>query len=199
MSDVIAASNIAAQAFRMMQLAPISSFSDDSDQALDAAEQYPIALNMALGFFDWSFARITYSLPEIDTVPDGIVVSEDLPNLYALPGDLIKLRKVVDDDVNWRRDGEFVHADQPSNLVIRYTRAVDNEKLLPAEFQTYVAGQLAILLGPRWMRDKVKLRELKSDIAGLRQEAIDGDVYDASPSRTDDWPEQDDWAQRVVC
>lgn len=188
----IAASTIAAQAFRFLELSPISSFADDTPQARDASEQYPLALASCLSACDWSFASVLASLAQV--IP-GPTVAPDatLPYLYALPGDVVTLREVGDFNTRWRRDREGLRADQAAPLVIRYTGSIENEAALPATFQTAVALALAVLLAPRWLETQSKAEALKADAARLLKQAMREDARMASEARYDGTPDQGDW------
>ena len=89
----IAASTIAAQAFRFLELSPISSFEDASEQASSAREQYPFALAHCLQAVEWSFASVYAELPPAVPGP-GVATDPALPYLYAIPGDVIRLHEV---------------------------------------------------------------------------------------------------------
>jgi len=192
MATSIAAANISAQAFRMMELAPISSFADDSPQASDATEQYPIALGMCLEDYDWSFARRLVNLPPA-TLPSGIAVDVELPNTYALPGDFLILRHVVPECTLWRIDETLLRSDQTGSITIRYTRKIDDETRLPKVFQTAVSAQLAVLLMPRWVKSRTKKADLISEAGTLLQRARDNDRQSASAARYDGRNRQGDW------
>ena len=189
----VAAANIVAQAFRFMEVTPPSSLADDSDKAAAAQAQYPIALAMCLETADWSFASVLVNLP-LMTLPDTAAADPDLPYAYALPGDLVLLREVHDGTAKWRRDAIALRADEPAPLRIRYTGTVAAESRMPATFQTAVALQLAILLGPTWMTTASKVEALISRLGNTLTEAKRQDARMASSARYDGLPEQGDWA-----
>jgi hypothetical protein len=192
MPTPIAASTIAAQAFRFLELSPISSFADDTPQAQDAAEQYPQALASCLSACDWSFASVLASLPAAVPGPT-VAVDPALPHLFALPGDVIVLREVGDGWTRWRRDREGLRADEGAPLRIRYTGRVENEAALPATFQTAVALALAVLLAPRWLGTQSRVEGLKQDAARVLKQAMREDARQASEARYDGTPDQGDW------
>jgi hypothetical protein len=198
MSEPIAASTVAAQAFRMMELAPISSFQDDSPQARAAAEQYPHALDMCLAGYDWSFARHLSRLGLVAELPDTWVEDPELPYLCRLPADCVQLRLVLDEGYAWRRDGEYLRTSSSTGMSIRYTRRITNEKILPSAFQTYLAGQLAALLAPIYVRTAEKISAIERRVATLQQLAIDNDSYSASGHRIDDYPASVDWVSEAM-
>lgn len=196
----IAASNIAAQAFRAMELSPISSFADTSPQAADAAEQYQVALDGVLETCDWSFASRLTSLPPA-ALPEGWIADEDLPGLFALPSDCVKIREIRPDTVKWRKDGRYIRADQATALTIRYTVRIEDEAQLPQSFQTAVAWALAVLLSPRWVGSRNKRRDLQQQAADYLKEAERNDAVSASPQPTDAGHEPygaPDWVRSAI-
>jgi hypothetical protein len=192
MTTPIAASTIAGQAFRLMELSPISSFGDDSPQARDAAEQYPIALESCLSACDWSFASRLVFLPAV--VPDAQVATDPtLPHLYALPGDCLVLREVGDKCTRFRLDMDGLRADHPPLLPLRYTARIETEARLPAAFQTAVAYALAVLLGPVHLGTQGKLEALERRAGGALDKATREDARTASDARYDGLADQGDW------
>lgn len=185
MPTPIAASTIVAQAWRFMELSPISSFDDDTEQARSAAEQYEPALRYCLAKADWSFASVTASLPEA-TLPDGVAEDPELPYFYQPPGGLIRLHEVGDRYTSYRLDLEGLRASDPAPLRIRYTALITNEAKLPAAFQAAVALRLAIMLGPKWLTTQAKMEGLKKDFAAELATAKKEDSRSASASRYDD-------------
>lgn len=193
----IAASTIAAQAFRLMERGPISSFGDDSDQARDAAEQYPLALDACLEAADWSFASVYAELPRVTTLPLTVTADPDLPYLYAMPADIVILREVGDGCTRWRRDRAGLRADDPGPLPVRYTGRIDNEAQLPAMFQTAVSHALAVLLAPRWLGTQAKIEALRRDAQATLKAAMRHDARQSSGARYDGLDEQPDWVSEA--
>ena len=76
-----ATSTIVSDAFRQMELDPISSFAEDSEQAAAAAEQFPEAMNQCLERLDWSFASKFVELSEAPSLP----TDDNLPYAYVRP------------------------------------------------------------------------------------------------------------------
>lgn len=198
MPSPIATSTIASQAFRFMELSPISSFADDSAQARAAAEQYDVALGMCLEACDWSFASVRADLPELAALPGGAAADADFPFSYALPGDCVVLREVVDPLARWRRDRDLLRADTSGPLTVRYTGQTPNEAGLPATFRTAVSYQLAALLAPLWMGTASKLATLEQSAAGMLRQAMRMDARQASPARYDGRPMEGDWVTEVL-
>ena len=180
MAAVIAASNIAAQAFRLMEMSPISSFADESEQAQSAAEQYPEALAQCLEANDWSFASKVATLP-----PASLPVDADLPYSYVRPGDFVRLIRVQPEGVIWRLDADALRADQAGGLTIRYSFKITNESKLPALFKSAVAYQLATMLAPRWTKSANRTEFLSKMAADALQKAKFSDRKSASSRRYD--------------
>lgn len=194
MTQVIAASTIAQQAFRFMEVAPIGSFADASPQASAASEQYPLALGKMLEKHDWSFASKIVQLPQVaETHP----VDPDLIYRYRLPSDFVALRQVYPKYLKWRRSGDEILCNQAQNLTIRYTWLITNEALLPASFQTVVSLALAVRL-PIYIPSRTKRADLKQDLKEAIEECWTAHKYDASQDRLDGGPEQPDWAQEAI-
>lgn len=193
----IAASTIAAQAFRFAEMGPISSFADETEQAQAAAEQYPDAISICLETADWSFASVMVSLPSKE-LAETQAADPDLPYSYGLPGDLIRLREVMDECTRWRIDLDLLRADRPAPLRIRYTARITNEARLPATFRKAVALQLAILLAPTYLRTQSKIQQLESQFRDTLEMAQRQDARMASTERYDGLTDQSDWASEAV-
>lgn len=194
MPVVIATSSIVSQAFRFMERDPISSLGDDSEEALAAAEQYPLALGHCLERNDWSFAstRRSLSASAADPFPDPV-----LPYLYGLPGDVVRLREVGPQYTRWRLDRDGLRANVAAPLPVRYTGQIDNEAVLPATFQTAVALRLAWLLGPRYLVTASKLQDIGEQWKLTLKDAMRDDARSASGARYDDLPDQGYWATEI--
>jgi len=189
----IAASTIAAQAFRFLELSPISSFEDASEQASSAREQYPFALAHCLQAVEWSFASVYAELPPAVPGP-GVATDPALPYLYAIPGDVIRLHEVGPHGTRWRRDRDGLRADVPAPLPVRYTGRIENEAILPATFQTAVSLRLAALLAPRWLGTASKVATIEENFARTLRMAMRQDARQAADMRYDVRADQPDWA-----
>ncbi|MEX0306028.1 MAG: hypothetical protein AB3N12_01465 [Ruegeria sp.] len=191
MPIAIAASTIAQQAFREMEVAPIGSFADGSPQAAAASEQYPDALNAMLEAHDWSFASKIVQLPQISGTEE---TDPDLIYRYKLPSDLVALRRVYPKGLKFRRDGNEIRCTQSGGLTVRYTWSITNEALLPSTFKRVVSLELAIRLAPQYVSSRTKRADLKNDLIAALDACWTSHKYDASHDRLDDLPEQSDWA-----
>lgn len=198
MPSPIATSNIVAQAFRFMELRPISSIADGSPQAQAAAEQYPDALNLCLEAYDWGFARRLVTLPPTETLPSGTGADPDLPGLFTLPADFLTLRHVYPEGLAFRIDQDVLRAAQVTALTIRYTARQSNEARMPPAFRTAVSCQLAVRLAPEWVQSRTKRETLAAELAEAMRAAIRAEHSSASHYRMDGRPEQADWAGQAT-
>jgi hypothetical protein len=190
------ANTITAQAFRFMEMGPISSFGDDTEEARSAAEQYPVALEMCLEAADWGFASVYANLPA-RVSGDAVAGDPALPFLYNVPGDLVRIHEVGDGYTRWRLDRDVLRADMAAPLPIRYTGRIVNEAALPAAFRTVVALHLAVLLGPRWLGTQGKMDALKRDAMDRLKIAMRQTARSASEARYDGLADQGDWVHEA--
>lgn len=187
MPSIPAAASIPEQAFRFLELEPISSFADGSPQAAAAAETYPEALRMVLERAEWSFASRVAQLAEA-ALNEGDVADDALPHVFVLPDDCVALREVIGLDVAWRVDQTYLRADAAGPLKIRYTALIQNETMMPATLRTAVALQMAMLLAGRYVQTRTKKADLVSQFDETLRLALRHDARNASPqSAYDDW------------
>jgi len=181
MTQAIAASTIAQQAFRYMEASPLGSFGDESAEARAARTQYPIAISGALRRADWSFASKLLSLPQItpDTVDLALVYT------YRLPPEVLALREVRPELTAWRIDGRLLRADEPGPLTVRATVTVDKETDLPGEFQDVVALLLAAALSPNFASSANRAAMLRDQAEVAHRVALRADRAQASAVRWD--------------
>jgi len=181
-----------------MELAPISSYGDESDQARAAREHYPAALDEVLEHYDWSFARQIFRLPMVAPAP-GEVIDPVLRHAFRLPGDLLALRHVYGGDkAAWRIDGDLLRSALQAQPVIRATMRPLREADMPALFRAAVALQLAVTLSARFVTTRTKRVDLKADLADAIYAAKEHDAHTASAARMDGLPEQPDWAREAI-
>lgn len=185
----ISSNGIAARAFRLAEMSPISSFADDSAEARAAAAEYPNAITQCLEANDWSFASRLADLPEIT----GLVADPDLTYTFKRPSDMIRLIEVWPAETQWRLDHDALRADQPAPLRIRYTAKVDDPTRLPALFATAVSYRLAALLAPHFTTSANRAESLfEMSITHLR-DAARADRRSASSQRYDGADSRPDW------
>lgn len=190
----LATSDIVAQAVLELEAAPISSFAEDHEFPRNLAKHYPRALDTCLTASNWSFARVLAALPQA-TAPSGAAEDPDLPYLFKVPSDCVKLRDVDGDTIAWRRDEGFIRASAPASLNIRYTRRITDETKLPATFREWVALELAIRLAPKHLQTRTKRADLKTMALDARRIALEEDRNMASGVR---WDGDDDAASDWV-
>jgi len=170
-----ATSTIVSDAFRQMELDPISSFAEDSEQATAAAEAFPEAMNQCLERMDWSFASKFVELSEAPSLP----VDANLPFSYVRPGDLVRLIEVQPFTVKFRLDQDALRADQGAPLTIRYMMKITDDAKLPALFKRAVALRLAANLALRWT-SSTRTKYLESAAEMAIRDAMRGDRNTAS-------------------
>ncbi|AUC52295.1 hypothetical protein CDO87_03420 [Sagittula sp. P11] len=190
-------SEIASQAFIELELRPLSSYGDDTEEAVLAAQRYPRALGMVLESYDWSFVRRLVRLPRVvsgspETEPDA-----DLPYTFSLPAEFKTLRRVFpagnpDWPIKWRRDGDHVRADAEDVQAI-ITRDIKREADLPDLVRHAVALQLAVLLAPKWVTTRTKRADMRQDLADALTVAKSADRTSASDARLDGLDESTGW------
>lgn len=192
-----ATSIIAKQACILMEVAPISSFGDGTELAGAMADIYPTVIKAYLEAADWDFASVLARLPEaVPGVTDA--VDDDLPYVYRLPGDCVKLREVGDAGTKWRRDRDVLRASDAAPLRVRYTATVNREDDMPAEFRLAAAARLAALLGPRWIGTASKVAALQQQAGESLKTAMRACARSASDERYDGLPDQDDWVAEAL-
>lgn len=190
----IAVSGIAAQAFRLLEMSPISSFGDDSEQGISATDQYPVALDVCLEHGDWSFASQPVQLPAV-AEPSG---DPHLEFVYNRPGDFLKMQAVWPKGVRWRMDGDRLRADAPAPLFIRYTRRLTDETRLPGLFRTAVSYRLASFLAPRWTTSLNRSETLRAASDEYLAQAARADRWSASSERYDGEEPEGDWVAAAL-
>lgn len=161
-----AAAAIVDQAFILMEKSPPSSFGDDTPEAEDASRHYPEALSTCLEACDWSFASRVVDLPEAE-LPALLAPDRDLPFIYSLPADCVKVREVGDRHTRWRVDEIWLRTSDRGPIRLRYTRRIENEKHTSARFRVALATELASRLAPRWLGTASKVEGLVN-LAELR-------------------------------
>lgn len=169
-------SEILAQAFRALELPPISGFGGDATEVIAAQAQYDVARHMVIEACDWSWASTLKNLAEIaEAVEDA-----DLPYAYQLPADCLSIRAVIPASAAWRVDGRILRSDQQAPLRVRYSADVTNENLIPATARTAIALQLAALLAPKWLPTASKMQMLKAELQDAMARAMRNDRGQAS-------------------
>lgn len=181
----IATSGVAAQAFIFVELGPVSSFGDDSDQAQDGARAYAEALEATLAGTDWSFASRRASLPPVEI--ENLTADPELQHVYALPPDCLSVRRVGDWELRYRIDADgLLRTTALPPLPIRYTARIWDETKMPASVRLVIALHMAGLLAPRWLGSQTKRDQLDRQHRAALAEARRQDADQASQERYDD-------------
>jgi hypothetical protein len=202
MTTPVAASSIAAQAFAELALRPLSSYGDDTPEALEAASALLRARALVLGSYDWSFAR---RLVPLAAMPDGLEAADPhLPYTFSLPAATQALRGVFlatdfQHAVRWRRDGALIRAAE-TPVVALVSVDLAREDLLPAAVQYAMALQMAVLMAPRYVTTRAKDADLQDKLRAALGQARSDDQVSASHHRLDglDPGYGDDWVARVT-
>jgi len=188
-----ATSTIVSDAFRQMELDPISAFGEETEKASAAAEQYPEAINQCLELTDWSFASKFVQLSAATTLP----VDENLPYTYVRPGDLLRLIEVQPLSAQFRLDQDALRTDQPAPLTIRYMMKITDESKLPALFKRAVALRLAANLALRWT-SSTRAKYLADEAEMSIKLAMRADRDSASAQRYDGRAHVGMWADEAT-
>lgn len=201
----IASSAIAQQAFVELSLKPISSYGDDTPEAMEAAGALPRARAMVLGAYDWSYARKLVALPPLsEAAAAELATDPDLPFAFALPAETETLRGLRNTaqprcHLQWRREGQVIRADA-SAVSALITRNMEREDVMPATVQYAIALQLAVLLAPRYLSTRTKVADLGDKLTTAINRARSDDAQSASHHRLDGLHPStgDDWVAQVT-
>lgn len=194
----IATSGIAAQAMEYLELRPVSSTADDSDDARALKRALPVARRMCLEAGDFTVAsRMAQVFEEAGSDAD---LHPDFQYGYGLPSDLVVLRDVFSDDqpISYTRQGKHLLTECAGRVVIRYTRDEENELILPPFLQQAVALQTAILMADLRSTSASKKEMLARRLQDAMRQARRADRAGASPDRYDEWAGQGDWVTEAI-
>lgn len=117
----------------------IKSESDNTLEAHAATKLYQGALESVLAETDWTFAikRVLLSLSEEKTPAWGN------GNYFELPPDLIKIVDVMNRDVKWCREGNYIFTQASEFGLVYVSRCVD-ATYYPSYFIDALASKLAV-------------------------------------------------------
>lgn len=133
---------------RHIGASPITSFTEQKQEARDCKLFYEHCKDSVLRDLDWTFARKRRSLASF-TIPDDYEGKYTYG--YVLPADCLKERKVYEPDGSvpqkfelWRAPtGEEFLMTDVENAVLRYTMRVTDSKWFDSEFQEALALKMA--------------------------------------------------------
>lgn len=203
MSNPVATSTIAQQAFAELGLRPLSSYADAAPEAQAAKDTLVRARDMVLASYDWSCARVTIKPAQLteQASMDALSPDPDLPYAFALPASTLALRHVAPPDARWRREGNVLRCDDAAPRVL-LTQRIEREDALPMAVQYAISLQMAVLLAGRYAPTRTGRADLQAKLREALAVARQGDHVSASPDALDsfgnDLPGSFDWSRWVV-
>lgn len=133
---------------RRLNEGAISSFTADSTAARVCATFFPVALDEAVGAYDWSFAKARAPL-SLDEVTTNLT---DYTYMYDLPADALRIRAVTP-EAQYILEGRKLYSDEPDLTAVYLRSLVDDSTpgdpaivggvVLPVKFEVAVALRLA--------------------------------------------------------
>ncbi|MEE9395259.1 MAG: hypothetical protein V3W41_22430 [Planctomycetota bacterium] len=183
---------IANQALDLVAAKIIAGLDDENASARVVARFYFSTRNLILERYDWSFASKRKELAASATAP---VFGFDFA--YTLPVDLLALREVAEDEIDfrdreflpgddWRIEGTTIVTPFASPIFIRYTREVESPALFSSLFAALFAHELAIVIGPKLSEATAMTKEARKDLARFRDDAQRLDAQQRSPQTLPD-------------
>ena len=158
---------------------PITSFSQDTAEAIIANENYAAVRGQLLGSHHWSFATGTFTLSQ---VANGAIEPYDYA--YQLPADLFRLIAVKKSGtpISYQRYDDKILCDEESPVDAHYTRAVAENYWPPYFVEAAVSRMEALFaLG---LLSKSTLHKSLMDIHHLRlREAKNDDAQGQSSKK----------------
>lgn len=170
MPSAPATSSVGSMIFQQLELEDFTSFAEGTQEVADVALIYPEALKIVLGYAGWTFANRWVQIAETE-IDDGQWSNPEMPFVYLVPVDCVKVREVYGLNVQWSRDDKYLRANQGGTIEIRYTKLIQNENLLPAEVKFSVALQAAFMLAPKYKVPRTKRNDLKENLNDVLAEA----------------------------
>ena len=193
----VATSGIAAQAMEYLELRPLSSTADGSDDARAMARALPLARRMCLTTGDFAIASRTAKLSQATPDPS---YDPKFDAAYTLPSDLLVIRDVFLDGIadDYRQQGQQLLTHSGSEVVCRYSFDETRENVLPPHLQQAIALQTALLMTDLRSTSTSKKEALARQLDDAMMKARRDDRGSASPDRYDEWPDQTDWASEAT-
>lgn len=125
------------KALGMLGANQIYNIDDDTLEAKAARKMYQSSLDSVLAETDWTFAikRSLLTLSENKTAPWGE------GNYFELPNDLIKIVDVMDRNIKWCREGNYIFTRASEFGLVYVARCID-----PTYYPSYFIDALACKL-----------------------------------------------------
>lgn len=132
---------------------PITSIDDNSDAARVMRALWATVLDSTLSLSNWGFAG---AVAQLATNGED-TLDFRYANKYPLPGEFVKLRRILPEDCSYRLTGDAIFTDAGAPLVISYTQRVVAINRWPALVTEVFSARLAVaaalkLTGSRSMR-----------------------------------------------
>lgn len=126
---------------------PITSITDDTNNARIVNRVYEISLRSILSECKWNFSTKRALLALSTTAMAWYYTDEAY--VYARPNDVVRIFGTNDDDAMWREEGDFIISDT-SGLGVIYSCYLDDPDKYPASFiEAFVdklAGDIAYMI-----------------------------------------------------
>lgn len=173
-------------ALDLLQEAPLTSLTQDKDQADWLNRNYKPARDAELRAHPWNFALDRAEIAEDATAP-----AFEWDHRYLMPTDVLAIRnltvngKLNGAPIEYEVEGSYILTDQDSPLKLRYVKRIENEGYFDPLFVEALVAKLAYKMS-HWMTGKQSFSErIREDYreAILRARAADAietihaDVY----------------------
>jgi len=135
MADQVTITN---QALGFLGANPITSLSDNSDQAILAKNIYEDIRDTCLEEGDWSFALNTYKL-----VKDSVAPIFGEGEYYEIPKEIIRIVAVNQNQSWWRIEGNKIRTQAGAAEVLAVKRVTDIDSMSPM-FRQALAARMAV-------------------------------------------------------
>lgn len=115
----------------------ITSLSDETLEAQSASNLYTDSLKSILAECDWRFATKRVMLARVDKKP-----AWGGGNYFQLPSDLVEIFEVLDKNIKWQKEDDFILA-HTDTFGIKYVYFCDDSSKYPSYFIDAFALKLA--------------------------------------------------------
>jgi hypothetical protein len=132
--------SISNKALTLVGASPITSLTDESENARAINRVYSISLKSALSETMWNFATKRVLLAQVDVT---LAWSDDDDTyVYQRPSDVIRIFSTNDEDSIWYVEGDYIISDT-SGLGIKYVYYNDSPSTYSASFKEAFTDKLA--------------------------------------------------------